>query len=134
MTDSHHVRLPGLPALHPLPEPLITAAAHAVIAEIDAADGSRVRLEFSPMQAMRVTTVDLFGARYDRTAVVEVTGSLWIAALTADLAQLDASAIFMDQSRHFLVPAGDGVLEVAAWQVEWEGGRYPAERVTSGWP
>jgi len=137
-----YVPVNGLPSLHPLPAATLSMAEHHVVVELDEASGERLRLDFSPLQAVRIRTVDLFippeETPFDRRAVVEVVDSPWLADLSADLARADSRATFMEHSRHFLMPAGDAVIEVAAWGVEWTaaggGGRYPEEKVDPGWP
>jgi hypothetical protein len=125
MSATDHIAVPGVPALHPLPDATISGTEHRLAVDLDTTAGARLRLEFAPIQAVRITTQDLFTGGYERGAVVEVADSLWLATLTADLAANDRFATFMDNARHFLVPAGDAVIEVAAWQLQWDGGQYP---------
>ncbi|GIW82875.1 MAG: hypothetical protein KatS3mg105_4682 [Gemmatales bacterium] len=94
-----------------------------VIIELD--DGNRkIRLAFSPYQALRVTTADCFavpeGMMITPRTIMEVEESDWIAELKKSLAEVDAMADFMDKSRHFLVPAYDHFIEIAAWSVKHE--------------
>ena len=97
-------------------------------------DGRDLTLRFAPLQAARVTTIDCFRAPDDLPhRLVRVHGarfSSWIDELTAALADVDASATFMDRAVHVIVPAGDNVLEVVAWTVEITG---PGEQ-TVVWP
>ena len=46
--------------------------------------------------------------------------SPWLDELRDGLAEVDHHADFLDKAVHFLVPAGDNVLEVVAWRVEIE--------------
>jgi hypothetical protein len=44
--------------------------------------------------------------------------SAWIDELKSALRVIDESADFMEKALHFTIPAGDDVLEIAAWKVE----------------
>jgi len=94
-----------------------------VIVELDD-DEQQIRLAFSPYQALRVTTADCFALPENMMiapqTIMEVEESDWIAELKKSLAEVDESADFMDKSRHFLVPAYDDFIEIAAWNVEHE--------------
>ena len=128
-----HVPITGVPQLQRLAVPTVSVYTPDAVVEVDDADDQRLRLAFSPLQAVRIRTADLYvkpdGATFHADRLVEVTGSTWLEELSADLRQVDHTATFMQRARHFLVPAGDLVIEVVAWAVEWTaaagGGRYP---------
>ena len=122
---------------------MVSADWPEIVVEAEAADGSRVRLRFSPAQAMRIRTADVYvppgdDAGYRPGAVVEVTDSLWLEELRADAAQLNQTATFMDVARHFFVDAGDTAVDVVAWGLEWSAGdasgRHPDPPPEPGWP
>lgn len=92
-----------------------------VIVELDD-DEQKLRLAFSPYQSLRVTTADCFALPENMMVtprtIMEVEESDWISELKSSLAEVDETADFMDKSRHFLVPAYDEFIEIAAWDVE----------------
>ncbi len=94
-----------------------------VIVELDD-DDRKLRVAFSPYQALRVTTSDCFalpeGMMITPRTIMEVEESDWISELKKSLAEVDTTANFMDKSRHFLVPGYDDFIEIAAWSVEHE--------------
>ena len=54
----------------------------------------------------------------------------WLDELTDALSEIDRTADFMQRAIHFLVPAGDDVVEVAAWRVQVEA----AGATATWWP
>jgi hypothetical protein len=126
--DSDRMRyrpVPGSPTIHRVPRPEITIQRAAVTITLDDAGDHRHSFVFSPYQAVRVTTQDCFlappdsGFRKDGVFVVE--DSPWIAELKSALAQVDRLATFLERSHHFVVPSGDDIVEVVAWEVRWNG-------------
>jgi hypothetical protein len=117
------VPVEGVPELHEAQRPHVVVAPPQVKVEVDAADERRLRFEFDIYQAVRVRTIDLFVAPPDvfrPRSVVEIEDSPWIAELRADLAQRDVTADFLDRSHHWLLHAGDGIVEVVAWEMTWQ--------------
>ncbi len=94
-----------------------------VIVELDD-DNRKIRVAFSPYQALRVTTADCFalseGMMIMPRTIMEVEESDWIAELKKAMAVVDTTADFLDKSRHFLVPTEDDFIEVVAWSIEYE--------------
>jgi len=92
-----------------------------VVVELDD-DDRKLQLAFSPFQALRVTTADCFALPDNMMitprTIMEIEESDWILELKKSLAEVDESANFMDKSRHFLVPAYNDFIEIAAWNVE----------------
>ncbi|MGH2351656.1 MAG: hypothetical protein ACRDI2_10055 [Chloroflexota bacterium] len=129
------VAVPDVPKLHTTPLAAVRVERSRVRVDLDDEEEQRLRLTFGPFQAVRVTTADCFlaprGLRSVRQRVVEVVDSPWVEELRAAQRQIDHTATFMDRARHFLIPAPDGVIEVVAWGVQWEGpggsGHYPPE-------
>ena len=125
--------LEGPPPLHEVPLPVVSTGGPGVTVEVDDARERRFRLTFSPVQALRVTTVDAFrlpdGVEMVPRQVALVSDSPWLAELAAVLKRNDPNATFMERSHHFFIHAGDDFIEVAAWSVAWESedgsGRYP---------
>jgi len=126
--------LPDLPELARVMLPTMTISDRVVRAVVTDVERQDVTLLFQPYQAVRLTTVDCFLAPGDlprRLAQMYWSrSSPWLDELTAALAEVDHTADFMDSAVHFLVPAGDDVLEVVAWQVRIE--RPGAD--PSAWP
>ncbi len=126
--------LEGPPPVHETPSPVLSKEGPRVTVELDDARLRRVRLIFTPYQALRVTAADIFqlpdGVEMVPRQVAVVTDSPWLAELAAVLKWQDPNATFMERSQHFFIQAGDDYIEVAAWSVAWESdqgsGRYPA--------
>jgi hypothetical protein len=114
--------VPDLPELGRVMSPTIQAGDRVIDAMITDAKGNEIRLAFQPYQAMRLTTVDCFrepeGLPHRPEVVYWSSASPWIDELKASLAVIDRTADFMERALHFVIPAGDDVLEVIAWQVE----------------
>jgi hypothetical protein len=114
--------VPDLPELGRVMSPTIEVGERVIDATITDAKGVEIRLTFRPYQAMRLTTVDCYREPDELPHRPEVaywtSASEWIDELKASLAVVDRTADFMDRAVHFVVPAGDDVLEVVAWQVE----------------
>lgn len=87
---------------------------------VELSDGvTKLRIAFTPYQAVRVTTSDCFALSGEMfispRTVMEVSGSEWLEQLRASLAQVDSTATFMNQARHFVIPCDDCFIEVVAW-------------------
>jgi len=87
---------------------------------------TRWRYKFVNVQAVRITASDCFdytGVLIDNKLsrrLVEISGSSWLKALSAELREHDAGSTSMEKSRHFVLAFHDQVVEVAAWQVDAE--------------
>ncbi len=142
--STRHEPVAGIPELEPTTTPVLAVEQPDVVVEALAAAGGPVRLRFSPFQAVRVRTNDAYVPPLDDEAgfipftVVEVIDSLWVEELRADAARVDHGATFMEDARHFLLLAGDAVIEVVAWNLEWSSvsgsGRHPETPPDPGWP
>jgi hypothetical protein len=97
-----------------------------VVAVQDDDPRTRWRYKFATVQAVRITTSDCFdytGVLIDNKLsrrIVEIVGSSWLKALAAELREHDASATFMEKSRHFVLAFHEQVVEIAAWGVDAE--------------
>lgn len=111
----------GLPVLHATPLPSVVCEPPAVFVEVDDEQEKRFTIEFTPFQAMKMTTADCFcppeGVSIVPQVILEVQESKWIDELTRVLSSTDRDADFMNKARHFLVPLQDDFLEVIAWGV-----------------
>jgi len=125
---AHLIVLKELTELNAVPIARTSVEGAKVIVELDD-DDRKMRLAFSPYQALRVTTADCFPVRRLALpkdmipiprAIIEIEDSTWISQLKQSLAEVDETADFMDKSRHFLVPAYDDFIEIAAWSFEHE--------------
>ena len=119
------VDVPGAPRLHESQQPRVTVDPPDVAVEAIDADERRVTLTFSTYQAVRVRTIDVLRKTPDTFrafAVVEVADSPWIEELRAALAVVDETADFLDRAHHWMLHAGDAVVEVVAWELDWVGG------------
>jgi hypothetical protein len=142
--SSRHEPVEGIPALESTTSPVVSVDQSDAVVEALAAEGGPVRMRLSPYQAVRVRTIDAYVPPLDDEAgflpfrVLEVQDSLWIEELRADAAQVNHTATFMDDARHFLLMAGDSVVEVVAWNLEWSSvsgsGRHPETPPDPGWP
>jgi hypothetical protein len=132
----------GLDPLHTVPRPELRKAGGELVVELFDASERRVELAFRPVQAVRIWTLDLWippAAEGDAgRRVFEVAGSGWRRELARQLEELHPTASFLDHARHFVVPAGDDVVEVLAWQLLWrrdgDHGAHPAEAPPSSIP
>jgi len=114
-------------SLHDLPKVNETPLARVIhldtmlIVEFDDNNENRVTLQFSPIQAFRWTTIDCYEVLDNLLLIsrniLELLNSEWVRQLTETLSSVDHSARFMENVRHFLIPLGDGVLEVVASDV-----------------
>ncbi|GAC1518442.1 MAG: hypothetical protein NVS3B10_20390 [Polyangiales bacterium] len=97
-----------------------------IVAVRDDDPRTRWRFKLTSVQAVRITTSDCFdytGVLIDNKLsrrLVEILGSSWLKALAAELREHDASATFMDKSRHFVLAFHEQVIEIAAWNVDAE--------------
>jgi hypothetical protein len=114
--------IPGVPELDDVMSPTITVADRVIAAIVADVDEREITLRFRPYQALRVTTVDCFdepdGVPHRPSQIYWSRTSTWIDELTAALATVDFTADFMERAVHFIVPAGDDVIEVVAWRME----------------
>lgn len=110
--------------IHQTPLERLTYEGAHLRVEFDDVKGRRVRLTFSPWQALKVTTIDCFDVRAllidGRLSrrLLELTNSQWVAALKEELHQHDHQATFLDQAHHFVLPFQDNIVEVVAWKFE----------------
>ncbi len=133
--------IPGAPSIHKVPLPEMAVEKAKVRLTLDGADQQRRTFIFFPYQAIRVTTQDCFVVSPEsglyKGGVFLVDDSPWIADLKQALSQIDHLATFLDQSHHYVVPSGDDVVEVVAWNLKWTGsegsGSYPAEEIQVGY-
>ena len=114
----------GLPELNSSPRASVTCADSKVIVEADDINEVRVRLTFSPYQAIKMVTADCFdlpdGMSIIPQAIMEIENSEWLSELRFALELTDIDADFMDKAKHFLLPLEDDFLEVVAWRVKVE--------------
>jgi len=122
ITRESFIKVENIPRLHTVPLPSIRIETPKVVVHLDDESERRVQLEFKPYQGVRITTVDCFDSPSRSSllsnTIVEVLNSSWIFELHHNLKHIDFTANFMKYSRHFLVPLGDDVLEVVAWNME----------------
>lgn len=89
---------------------------------LDDVNKNEMELTFQPYQALKLTTYDCFlkpkGSEYSHNRLLYQRTSAWIDELKSALRVIDESADFMEKALHFTIPAGDDVLEIAAWKVE----------------
>ena len=134
-------KIPSAPSIHEVPLPEIAVERSRVRLTLDGTDEQRRSLIFFPYQAIRVTTQDCFVVAPEsglyKGGVFLVEESPWIADLREALRQIDRKATFLDQSHHYVVPSGDDVVEVVAWNLRWTGsdgsGSYPVEEIPNGY-
>jgi hypothetical protein len=114
--------IPHTPLLHRVNYPVIEVKDRKISVRLDDADEKEIELTFQPYQALKLTTIDCYlspqGQKYSHNQMLYVRTSEWIEELKSALRVIDKSANFMDKAVHFIIPAGDDVLEVAAWKVE----------------
>lgn len=112
------------PEIHVVPRLHLTMGPGQVEAHLDGSDGRRWRFVFQTRQAVRVLTSDCVirpeGVGYVYQRLTEVTESAWLDELRTGLETQDPGARFMDRAHHYLIDAGDDVIEVVAWSVTWE--------------
>ncbi len=95
-----------------------------LIVEFDKQDNERVRLTFSPWQALRVTTIDCYDVRSLliegrlHRRVLEFMDSEWISALKGELHYHDYLATFLNDAHHFVLLFQDNVVEIVAQRFE----------------
>lgn len=129
----HYVLIPATPQIHTVPLPEITIGRAQISLLLDGADEQRHCFIFCPYQAIRVTTQDCFvrspDSKLHKGGVFRVEDSLWLAELREALSHVDHCATFLDQAHHYIIPSGDDVVEVVAWEMKWDGsqgsGSYP---------
>ncbi|WP_287156830.1 hypothetical protein [Chloroflexus sp.] len=111
--------------IHQTPLEKVSYEGANLLVEFDEVQGRRVRLIFSPWQALKVTTVDCFDVQtllidgYLNRRLLELTESQWIAALKEELHQHDHQATFLNQAHHFVLPFQENIVEVVAWGFEY---------------
>ena len=118
----HFVEVPQLPEMDRAMSPVIQMADRSIRATVQDIGGHELVLTFQPYQAARVVTVDCYrapeGLGHRPRSIYWSRSSAWLNELRGRLTELDPGADFLDRAIHFLVPAGDDVLEVVAWRVE----------------
>jgi hypothetical protein len=86
------------------------------------------RIQFSPIQAVRLTTEDAFELpNHPPPGVVEVTNSPWLCQLAKVVAKVDHDATFMARSHHYFINGYGEVLDVAAFTLTIE--RRPTAQI-----
>lgn len=107
--------------IHVTPQERLIYDGRDLIVQFDDVKEHRVRLRFSPCQAIKVTTIDCFDVRslfvngkLERS-VLEQRDSQWITTLKEELYQNDHQASFMQQAHHYILPFQDNIVEVIAW-------------------
>ena len=133
--------IPGAPSIHKVPAPEIAVEKARVRLTLDGTDEQRRSLILFPYQAVRITTQDCFvvppGSGLSKEGIFLVENSPWIAELKQALSQIDSHATFLDQSHHYVIPSGDDVVEVVAWNLQWSGpdggGSFPVEEVQASY-
>jgi hypothetical protein len=114
--------VPGTPLLNRVCDPVIEIRGRKIRVVLEDDDGHQVELVFQPYQALKLTTVDCFlwlgEIRLPPNQVTYQNASPWLEELKSALHMIDTSADFMDKALHFTIPAGDDILEVAAWKIE----------------
>lgn len=111
--------------IHPTPLEKLTYEGSDIVIEFDDVSEDRIRLIFSPWQAIRVTTIDcfdvhvlLFDGRLHRR-LLEWRDSEWLMALREELQRHDREATFLDHASHFVLPFQDNIVEVIAVGYEY---------------
>jgi len=97
-----------------------------LVVEFDDVEGHRIHLKFSPWQALKVTTIDCFDVtsiliegKFTRH-ILECTDSAWITELKAELHLHDHSAVFLDETHHYILPFQDNIVEIVAQDFEFQ--------------
>lgn len=143
MTGARIEPVEGLEPVHDVPRPELRKAGAELVVELFDVRERRVELAFSPVQAVRIWTADLWIPPYAEGEigrnVSEITDSGWRRDLAGQLEELHPTASFLEHARHFVVPAGDDYVEVMAWQLRWrvedeEEGAHPEEAPPSSIP
>lgn len=115
-------RIPKTPFLNRVTYPIIEIKDRTIRLVLEDAEGHEIELNFQPYQASKLTTYDCYlkpeGSAYVHDQIFYQKNSAWIEALKSTLKIIDRSATFLDQAVHFIIPAGDDVLEIVAWKVE----------------
>jgi hypothetical protein len=113
--------------IHNVPLEGFKCESHSISIEFDDENEKRWRIEFSPIQAIKITTDDCFDY-LSNTAdgyiisrqLCEVIDSDWIKELDFNLKEHDSVADFLNKSHHYILPLGDNVVEVVAWSYTLE--------------
>lgn len=112
------------PEIHVVPRMVLTTSPGQVDVDLDGSDERRWRFAFQTRQGVRIRTSDCVirpeGVGYVFQRLAEVTDSVWLDELRTDLETQDPRATFMGQAHHYLIDAGDDVIEVVAWSVSWD--------------
>jgi hypothetical protein len=110
--------------IHQSPLERLVYEGPSLVVEFDDVEGHRIHLEFSPWQALKVTTIDYFDVepilidgQFTRH-MLECTDSAWVTKLKAELHLHDHSADFLDQAHHYILPFQDNIVEVVAWDFD----------------
>ena len=103
----------------------ISVEQNAVTIDFDDIYERRHKIQFTPYQAIKITTADCFrkdvlltdetlaSGRYQRY-IPETENSQWTDQLKRALKEIDENASFMEHARHFVLDLGDEIEEIAA--------------------
>lgn len=120
--DAPFEALPHSPNLARVTYPVVEIKDRLIRLELEDEKLLGLELRFQPYQALKLTTSDCFlppdGARMRADSVLYSRKTAWLGELKSALHVRDYTATFMDHAIHFLIPAGDDVIEIAAWRVE----------------
>ena len=95
--------------------------------EFDDINEKRWKIEFKTVQAWKVTAFDCINLELLDTNetvdekginhhyILEVVNSHWIKELEKELYSRDKNATFFEKSHHYILPLGDEIIEVIAW-------------------
>jgi hypothetical protein len=107
--------------IHPVPyyELHITNPYDLVI-EFNDVHGNRLKLTFSPYQAIRITAEDCFDlsvldSNYQRR-MLEITESKWLAELRNTVASRYKSPHLTERAHHYVMDFGFDYVEVLTWE------------------
>ena len=103
----------------------ISVEENTVTIDFDDIYERRHKIQFTPYQAIKITTADCFrkdvlltdetlaSGRYQRY-ILEIENSQWTDQLKRALKEIDENASFMEHARHFVLDLGDEIVEIAA--------------------
>lgn len=110
-----------VPAFNRINDPVIDIKDRMIRVTLGDVDDNKVELTFQPYQALKLTTYDCYLSDQSvqlRNNLIYRETSTWLGELKNALRSNDEYADFMDKALHFTIPAGDDVLEIAAWKVD----------------
>ena len=111
--------------IHNVPSEKISVEENTVTIDFDDIYERRHKIQFTPYQAIKITTADCFrkdvlltdetlaSGRYQRY-ILEIENSQWTDQLKRALKEIDENASFMEHARHFVLDLGDEIVEIAA--------------------